>query len=247
MKIFFFICIVIMALGVLVTYINSQKVKEINQILDNQLREDEKRRGKPVNKIEIYVNKDDQYKIGYIKNEKYPNLPAYLIKSSDETVHFAYPFTHKLYLTKVIFNPKYNLQTKGSVSGNTGSSILGTALLGTSGGIIGSSGSRRVNTTSKQVEVSTNAVLTFIDAINHKTFSIEISANSDIYNKLIKNFQCSQATLNKITNVDNINTKNSEENKDIVSQLKEYKELLDCGILTKDEFDKKKKQLINLW
>lgn len=36
------------------------------------------------------------------------------------------------------------------------------------------------------------------------------------------------------------------ETKDVVSELKQYKELLDCGIITQEEFDIKKAQLLNL-
>jgi len=39
--------------------------------------------------------------------------------------------------------------------------------------------------------------------------------------------------------------KESEADKDIVKQLKELKELLDTGVLSKKEFEKAKKKLLN--
>lgn len=41
-------------------------------------------------------------------------------------------------------------------------------------------------------------------------------------------------------------TEKPKESKDVVEKLKQMKELLDLGILTQDEFDKKKKELLNL-
>ena len=38
----------------------------------------------------------------------------------------------------------------------------------------------------------------------------------------------------------------AEKPRDVVEELKRYKELLDSGILTQEEFDAKKKQLLGL-
>lgn len=46
--------------------------------------------------------------------------------------------------------------------------------------------------------------------------------------------------------VNNIQQSQSEEKKDPVTEIKKYKELLDAGILTQEEFDAKKKQLLEL-
>ena len=42
-----------------------------------------------------------------------------------------------------------------------------------------------------------------------------------------------------------MNTKESVNDKDIVKKLKDLKELLDTGVLSKEEFKKAKKKLLN--
>ena len=49
----------------------------------------------------------------------------------------------------------------------------------------------------------------------------------------------------KLKKKDTKTKKESEADKDIVKQLKELKELLDTGVLSKEEFEKAKKKLLN--
>ena len=71
-----------------------------------------------------------------------------------------------------------------------------------------------------------------------ETISIGLSSTyaENVYEKI-------QETINELkkTNTTQGNYKN-----DIVSELKQYKELLDLEIITQEEFDKKKKELLNL-
>lgn len=46
--------------------------------------------------------------------------------------------------------------------------------------------------------------------------------------------------------VNNIQQSQHEDKKDPVAEIKKYKELLDSGVITQEEFDKKKKQLLDL-
>ena len=46
--------------------------------------------------------------------------------------------------------------------------------------------------------------------------------------------------------VNNIQQSGKKENIDPVTEIKKYKELLDSGVITQEEFDAKKKQLLNL-
>ena len=46
--------------------------------------------------------------------------------------------------------------------------------------------------------------------------------------------------------VDNIQKVTNEKIKDPIEEIKRYKELLDAGIINEDEFEKKKKQLLEL-
>lgn len=46
--------------------------------------------------------------------------------------------------------------------------------------------------------------------------------------------------------VNNIQQSKQEDKKDPITEIKKYKELLDTGVITQEEFDKKKKQLLDL-
>ena len=61
----------------------------------------------------------------------------------------------------------------------------------------------------------------------------------DYYTKLDTNQKAREARLQR----NQVNATRKEENKDI-SQLLKYKELLDAGIITQEEFDIKKKELL---
>ena len=62
----------------------------------------------------------------------------------------------------------------------------------------------------------------------------------DYYTKADANAKVREARLQR----NQANATRKEENKDI-SQLLKYKELLDAGIITQEEFDQKKKELLN--
>ena len=61
----------------------------------------------------------------------------------------------------------------------------------------------------------------------------------DYYTKADANAKAREARLQR----NQANATRKEENKDI-SQLLKYKELLDAGIITQEEFDAKKKELL---
>ena len=46
--------------------------------------------------------------------------------------------------------------------------------------------------------------------------------------------------------INNIQQPQEESKKDSITEIKKYKELLDTGIITEEEFEKKKKQLLDL-
>lgn len=46
--------------------------------------------------------------------------------------------------------------------------------------------------------------------------------------------------------INNIQQSQIKESKDPITEVKRYKELLDSGVITEEEFEKKKKQLLDL-
>ncbi|UDM74947.1 SHOCT domain-containing protein [Vagococcus fluvialis] len=90
------------------------------------------------------------------------------------------------------------------------------------------------NSISKQVEVPSTAILNFKDSNNMK-FSIMIVCDS-VLELNLRNF----VALEEITEKELVDS-----SKTVVEQLKEFKELVDLGIITQEEFDKKKYELLN--
>ncbi len=133
--------------------------------------------------------------------------------------------------------------SKGSMSG----AIVGGLLFGTAGAIVGASGSTRVD-----VDVCTNLAIkvTLRDTYKKICYIIfingNISTNSSIYKTaytLAQNCMsyfkvaCDMVQENK----EKYNTHYQKSNAD---ELRKFKELLDDGIISEDEFQSKKQQLL---
>lgn len=91
------------------------------------------------------------------------------------------------------------------------------------------------NTITKQVEVPSTAILNFKDDSGVK-FSVMIVCDSTLESNL-RNFQTLEEPVKKEL---------VDSSKTVVEQLKEFKQLLDLGIITQEEFDKKKYDLLSM-
>lgn len=111
-----------------------------------------------------------------------------IVKGKSGNLHFSYPNSPDLKLINIEYMPEYQQTTTGKVSGKTGSSIIGTAFLGSAGGIIGSSGSRNINTTSTQQEINTFGLLTFVNVATNKKFIVSVVLNKAVYTRLKSDF-----------------------------------------------------------
>lgn len=141
--------------------------------------------------------------------------------------------------------------TKGRMGKMTAGAIIGSAIMpgfGTAvGAAIGGSGKKkkninsttRTNSFQRQMECMTPATLTFINNKNGQRFGITISCNSLIDSK-IKCFIFSTANLENNENIARTPVS------DCYEEIKKAKELLDMGIITPEEFEIKKSQLLNL-
>ncbi|WP_312187950.1 SHOCT domain-containing protein [Enterococcus sp.] len=131
-----------------------------------------------------------------------------------------------------------NIKTKG----RTGQTIAGAALLGPAGAIIGSTGKRKSKVDTKSTTTTTEIgsegkiFLRSIEDNSIKEVSVFLdSAQASNLERFIANIDYTENTI-----VENTNEHSS------VQQLKELKELLDLGILTQEEFELKKKEILGL-
>lgn len=218
-------------------------------------------------KAEITKFKEDQKdyaktSLNIKSGQKSVNAGTYAImyQRTDGSVYFNKNYYDRFALIDYTWDgPMYEIKTttvsskkgkekkKGKSGKMTAGAVIGTMLMpgvGTAvGAAIGAGGKGKkkyeedgtVDTTQQQVEVMSKAVIKLKNLDSGEFASIAINCNSDI-DAQIKCFQFS----NKFQT-----TENAEDIQNIASALKSLKELVDLGLLTQEEFEKKKGQLLN--
>ena len=156
----------------------------------------------------------------------------------------------KIYDFKDILN--YELLEDGnSISkGGVGRAIVGGALLGGVGAIVGGATGHKQKQTCTKLQIKLT-----INSMNNPTAYINfISMETRKDNFAYKNaYNSAQKVLSTLDIICNPNSKTNSENidpipvnKSVPEQIKEYKELLDSGAITEEEYEAKKKQILNL-
>lgn len=131
-----------------------------------------------------------------------------------------------------------NIKTKG----RTGQTIAGAALLGSAGAIIGSAGKRKSKVDTKSTttikEVGSEGKIFLRNLENGSIEEIKVflePAQASNLERFIANVDYTEDTT-----VEKSNEHSSTQ------RLKELKELLDLGIITQEEFELKKKEILEL-
>ncbi|HFL2484459.1 TPA: SHOCT domain-containing protein [Clostridioides difficile] len=133
------------------------------------------------------------------------------------------------------------------VSGGLGRAVVGGALFGATGAIVG--GITGKKTTRKVVDTfkikitfnNINNPLEYVNLINTKT-----KTNSSIYQNSCNEAQEILSVLSIIIKNNDKTDNTQSKTSDSIEQVKGLKELLDLGAITEDEFNTKKKELLNL-
>lgn len=131
--------------------------------------------------------------------------------------------------------------TKGSL----GSAIVGGAVLGGVGAIVGSNiGSKKTKQVISEyrIKIVTNNIC-FPEVYINFLATGKVKSNSILYKAYTGYAQRVLSLLDIITNNSSLTVDSSTSAAD---EIKKYKNLLDEGIITQEEFDAKKKQLLNL-
>lgn len=147
--------------------------------------------------------------------------------------------------------------TKGKTSGKTGRAIIGGVLFGPIGAIVGASGKKtsKSTTVTKTVETCTSLQVHIrVADINQPeiTFSFihsEVPVTSSLYTNALYLARNLAATLAYIQSGKSIEVieKQVEAHSDSPSdELKNFFDLKEAGIITEEEFEAKKKQLLGL-
>ncbi len=158
-----------------------------------------------------------------------------------------YEWTGPIYKEVITQRSVTERKGKDKRKGSLGGAVIGGALLGPVGaaaGYVGAGKTKRggkdittATISSRNVEMPAPGTITLKNNKTGETHTIGFSILSSTNAKILNfNMECSQIVAE--SEVVEIEEKSS------LDLLKEYKELLDLGILTQEEFDQKKKELL---
>lgn len=132
--------------------------------------------------------------------------------------------------------------------GGTGGALVGGLLFGATGAIVGSSTKKvttNVQVSSLQVKILTRNVEAPV--INIEFLGGVVSKDSWIYQKGAKAAEQIYSTLQSYLATRNQNQESQKTRReDVGEELRQLKQLLDEGIISQEDFDQKKKQLLGL-
>ncbi len=176
---------------------------------------------------------------------------------NNNTKEFVYQrgkYSSKVYKFSDLINYEVYENGKSRVQGRAGSALIGGAFFGLGGLIIGSSMSRKINEKCNQLKLiirlndfnCPQIVITYVD-------NVDWNKNGSNYRNMKKNLQsvCSmlefmlnEKTLEQSSTVKQV--EKTSEQKSQKEQLQELKEMLDDGLITQEDFEQKKKQILGL-
>lgn len=131
--------------------------------------------------------------------------------------------------------------TKGGAS--IGRALVGGAIFGAAGAIIGgSTGKRKQKEVIKKMYIKISLKHTYDSYTEISLISTEVKKGSLTYNIMTESANKILALLDSIVTSEPVSVSSTS----VADELLKYKELLDCGVLTQEEFNAKKKELLNL-
>lgn len=133
--------------------------------------------------------------------------------------------------------------------GGFGKALVGGAIFGLAGAIAGGTSKKTKQICTKlDIKITTKNIDNPVVYIN--LISTEFKKDSFVYKtasvsvqNILSKFQI---IVNQLEEENGIQSQNTSNNVSVADEVKKFKELLDIGAITQEEFDKKKKELLNL-
>ena len=209
--------------------------------------------------LKLMTSEEIKERIESIEKNNQENLtringfnPTYKIENyiwfDDKDKWFVIPFLDKIYgcnVHKYDEVLKYEILEDGisRLCGGLGLSLIGGELFGLAGAIAGGTTKDIRKVCNKmQIKITTNNSSNPVEYI--ELIRKPVSNDSKKYKEIYK---CAQEIISKfIVITDEIESKNTEKNENIsvADEIKKFKELLDMGAITQEEYDEKKKELL---
>jgi hypothetical protein len=204
----------------------------------------------PTRTIEIMENKGFWEKLFAIDDAS----TKLLINNQSKTfVYQKGTYNSKTYNFSDLINYEVYENGQSQVQGRAGSALIGGAFFGLGGMIVGSSMSRNINDKCNQLQL-----IIRLNDFNSPQIIIDYCKNSNLdkssilYRNIKNNLQtvCSmlEYMLNEKTLEQSFATKTTTPAIKVTGkdQLKELKEMLDDGLITQEDYEKKKKQILEI-
>ena len=217
--------------------------KEIANLKKRIKAVENKQKFSPTRKIQDYLYVDENHKLWAVPKPVNPDSEGEeTIKKVEQVYTYSDIISYEL------------LEDDNSISkSGLGKAIAGGLLFGQTGAIVGGITGKKKNIatcTKLQIRITINdsqnpiELITLLDAETKKNTTVYKNC-FDIAQNIISNleFMCNDV---KIENNKKLDTNHVSVNISVPDEILKYKKLLDEGIITQDEFEAKKKQLLNL-
>lgn len=193
-------------------------------------------------KIENFtITKSIKFKTLTDKNERM------FIDNNDKKFIFKFENGYsKQYSFQDLLSYDINENNKNVVKGTAGKSLIGGLFFGLEGMIIGGNMSKKIDDIcdNLQLIIRLNDIDTPQVVINY--LNNKVNKNSDAYKSMKSNLQEISSNLEYILNNRSVEKQTENNLASKKEQLKELKELLDEGLITQEDFNKKKDQILNI-
>lgn len=204
------------------------------------------------NKLRQFDNKIFENKKNLLERKKMFNPSVSIndiIYFDDENKLFSFPEKSRMINVYNIISYdeliSYDVIENGATvtSGGLGEALLGGAFFGLAGAIAGGT-SKRIDDlcSTLQLKITTSNEVTpviYIDFLKSET-----PKNSSVYKEKSRDIQNILSKFEIITNGNSDFNKEKDNKFSAADEIKKYKELLDMGAITEEEYEKKKKQLL---
>lgn len=207
--------------------IKQMKPEEIKTMID--INNDKLNKFNPTQKIENYFYIDE--------NTKQWGIPQTSILGKIKDI--------KIYKYTDIINFELLEDGNSITKGGTGRAIAGGLLFGNTGAIVGGvTGNRKSKLTCSKLQIK----ITLNDLSNPAVYinfiETEFKKDGIVYKEAYNSAQKVLSLLQIICTSNNGEEKEENYNYSKAEEIKQYKELLDIGAITQDEYEKKKKELL---
>lgn len=185
-----------------------------------------------------YIKIDDRHKWWYTAHGK----PSNIVFKFSDIVDF-----------DIAENGHTVAETKTKGGSGVGRAVVGGALFGPAGAVVGATTKKKKSTTTEKQLLDSMYVRILLDNKEFTSVTIEIThpynnigIGSDGHDRMRSDAEEIIARLRKMKLDSSINEESADISLSVADEILKFKQLFDMGVITQEEFEAKKKQLLTL-